>query len=492
MGIDRRGGVRCPFASPKELRGRLPMDRSRGGQGEVVSRGDLPHAHVLGIPGRGLFGLAQSLVQSGMIVTASEDGTGAAVAQFQEAGARSTSVPRAFSGRTRLLIHGPEIPREHSARLGALRRGIRQETPAAWLGGLMAGRVGVAVVGGREASVAAAMIGFVLERAGMDPSVVLGRSAPQLGGWARGGCGPHLVAEWTGDAEGFGVLRPRVAVLMHVESDPWIDHERWVEAFRRFVKAVPDDSHVLALGHPSLIEDEPRAVSGPGRFDWVSLQRGGDWWGTDLREESGRFRFRVFHRGRYVIEIRLLARGRRNVLGALAAVAACDRLGVAMASVREGLEEFTGLARDFQMRGSFRGVSLVDDEAREPAAVEEALTLARRAFGSRRLWAVFAPPETAPGLSEQGRFASAFSIADRVLIAEDKGATSRVSSARILTRALTTAGVRASRVSSLAEAISELDRNIEPGDVLLTLGAGDVGTIADAFIRRLPRDHQGG
>ena len=188
-------------------------------------------------------------------------------------------------------------------------------------------------------------------------------------------------------------------------------------------------------------------------------------------------------------------RGRRNVLGALAAVAACDRLGVAMASVQKGLEEFTGLARDFQMRGSFRGVSLVDDEAREPAAVEEALTLARRAFGSRRLCVVFTPPESAPDLREHGRFVSALSIADRVLIAEDeesaRGAMSSVSSARTLTRALTTAGVRASRVSSLDDAISELDRHLEPGDVLVTLGAGDVGTIADAFIRRLPRDRQG-
>lgn len=458
----------------------------------------MAHAHVLGIGGQGMSGLAQSLVQGGMVVTGSEDGPAAAFDRLRRGGVgvREAEAPRAFSASTRLLVHGPEVRREHPARLGALRRGIPQETPTSWLREQMRGRVGVAVAGGREAGVAAAMTGWVLTRAGLDPAVLLGRPAPQLGGWSRGGRGAHLVAEWAGDADGLGELGPDLALLLNVGGDPWVDRDRWASALRRSLRAAPDAAMVFALGHPALLEGGPALDRGPGRFEWISLRRGGDWWATDLREESGRFRFRIFHRGRYVIGVRLRSPGRRNVVAALAAVAACDRLGVDAASIREGLEEFTGLSRDFESRGSFRGVSLVDDESGDPGSVHEALTLARRSFGGRRLWAVCSAPAAAPGPGDCRRFVSAMSIADRVLIAEggrtDGGPSSDRDAAGTLTRALAAAGLRAIRVSGPAGAISELDRRLEPGDVLLTLGAGDVGTIADALLRRLSRDRQDG
>ena len=467
------------------------MDRSE--RGRVVAGLHLPHAHVLGVDGRGMSGLAQSLVQKGMAVTGSEPAHGRALSGLRGYGVRvgAELTPRAITARTRLLVHGPEVGPEHSARLGALRRGVRQETPAGWLRGQMRGRLGVTVSGGREAGVAAAMTGFVLAQAGFDPSVLLGTAAPQLGGWSRDGLGPHLIAEWGGGVEDLASLRPQVAVLLNVGSDPWVDLDCWADALRRSFRALPDDAHVLALGHPSLLDCRPGSCGVPGRFEWVSLQRGGDWWGTDLREDSGRFRFRVFHRGRYVIEVRLRVPGRRAVVAALAAVAACDLLGVPASAVRQGLEEFSGLSRDFETRGSFRGVTLVDDESDDAASVRDALALARRTFGGRRLWAVYA----APGPGEPRRFLSAFADADRVLITERVSAGRRPQAAggssRAWAQALTDAGVEARRAVNLVEAVSDLDRHLEPGDVLLTLGAGDVGTIADAFIRRLPRDRQG-
>lgn len=454
-----------------------------------------PHAHVLGIDGRGMPGLAQSLVQKGMAVTGSEAFPGGDRAGLRGVGVRVATEPvvRALTPGTRLLVHGPEVGREHPVRLAALRRGVRQATPAGWLGAQMRGRTGVAVAGGREAGLAAAMTGFVLTRAGLDPTVLLGTAAPQLGGWARAGIGPHLIAEWGGGAEGYATFRPPIALLMNVGSDPWVDLDRWAEALRASLRALPADSDVLALGHPSLLDLRPGSHGVPARFEWVSLQRGGDWWGTDLREDSGRFRFRAFHRGRYVNEVRLRVNGRRGVVAALGAVALCERLGVSAAAVRQGLEEFSGLSRDFEHRGSYRGVTLVDDAGDEPADVREALAQARRTFGGRRLWAVYAAP--GPGC-EPRRYVSALAAADLVVITErgpggNPGAGAGGHS-RVWAQCLTDAGVKARRAASLVEATSDLDRHLEPGDVLLTLGAGDVGTIADALLRRLPRDRPDG
>ncbi len=476
-------------------RGRVPMDRSRSGQGPLDRIGlDLPHAHVVGIDGRDMVGLAQNLVQTGMAVTGSAFDSSKTPASSRSLVGRIVAHParRAITARTRLLVHRPEVDRCHSARLTALRRGICQETPASWLRARMQGRHGIAVAGGREASAAAAMIGLALEGANLDPSVVLGTAAAQLGGWSREGMGPHFVAEWSGEAEAYAIFRPNIAVLLNVGSDPWIDLERWSETLRRSLRALPEEGFVLALGHPSLLDGLPDPEGGPGRFQWISLQRGADWWGADLREESGRFRFRVFHQGRYVIEIRLQVPGRRAVLAALAAVATCDRLGISVSAIRQGIEGFQGLSRDFESRGSFRGVTLMDDEADGAASIRDVLGLARRSFGARRIWAVYATA----GTREPRRLAAAFSDADRVLVIERQATDHRpptlVSPSRILTHTLTDAGIMARRSSNLVEAISELDRHLEPGDVLLTLGAGDVGTIADAFIRRLSRDRQDG
>jgi len=453
----------------------------RTGRGVRAAGVELPHAHVVGLDGPGLSGLAQNLAQAGMVVTGAGSGEGRPPAPEGVRILRGPGRP-GVTRQTRLLVHGPEVGRDHPSRLGATRLGVRQETPAQWLGGRMRGRIGVAVAGGREAGVAAAMIGLVLVHAGLEPTVLLNTPAPQLGGWGRSGTGPHVVAEWAGEAEDLGTVGPGVAVVLGVGADPRVDHDLWAGSFRRFVRAAPAGAHVLALGHPSLLPGKPAAAAG-GSFAWVSLRRGADWWGTDFRQESGRFRFRIFHRGRYVMEARLQAGGRRHVVGALAAAAACVRLGVPAAAVRHGVEAFAGLSRDFDARGSYRGVSLVDDEGGDARSVRESLAMARRAYGGRRLWAVFAPPDAAAG---GRRYASAFAAADRVVVAGVGGGS------RALARRLNAAGVRACRAADVVAVISELDRNLEPGDVLLTLGAGDVGTIADAFIRRLPRDRQAG
>ena len=328
------------------------------------------------------------------------------------------------------------------------------------------------------------MAGLVLTLDGQDPSVLLGTPAPQLGGSARLGLGRPFVVEWPGAVTGLDQLGPRLAVLLGPDRD---DPAPWTAVVEGLAEALGTAGTVLAVGHPSWLTAKARRSG----IEWLSLRRGADWWATDFREESGRFRFRIFHRGRYVIEVRLRARGLRYVVGALAATATCVKLGVAAAAIREGLEEFVGLSRDFESRGSFRGVTLVDDEADDPGLVYDALSLARRVFQGRRLWVVFAPVESV-SQAEARRYASALTLADRLTIIDQGPSTPTLP--RPLSAALQAAGVRVGGGGGgdVAATVSELDRDLEPGDVLLTLGGGDVGTIADGFIRRLSRDRPGG
>lgn len=376
----------------------------------------------------------------------------------------------------RLLMYAPGVPPVHPDRLAALRDGVEQAGHDETIRGLLGRGLGIAVAGRRPGRVAAAMIGWTLAHAGLDPTVVLRGDVPQLGGPARPGRGRHAVVDLA-EAPDLVLDRPpgpAVAVLL---DDLGLAEDG---RLARAAESVGPTGYVLAgpgMPPPSLMAD--------GRVAWVSTERGSTWWGADLREDRGRYRFRAFHRGRFAAEIRLRVPGRSSVLGAVAALAACDRAEVPTAQIKGALEEFAGVSGGFESRGSYRGVTLVEDDAAGPRDVAEALALARTVHGRRRLWAVLGV--AGPPRGGAGAMADALAWADRVLVVGDGIGIDAASWAGMLGGA----GVSARPAAGLDEALAELDRHLEPGDVLLTLGPGDVGTIADAFLRRLPRDRQG-
>jgi UDP-N-acetylmuramate--alanine ligase len=366
--------------------------------------------------------------------------------------------------------------------------GLLVRTPVQDPSGLLPSGVGLAVMGGRSASVAAAMIGWTLARSGRDPTVLLGRSAKQLGGWARLGAGRHLVLDATAGfafaSAACAQLAPSLAVLLEDadQTDPGAGAAAEAAIWKSLVESLPEEGLVLA--HAGSTVARQTAANRGRAVQWLALERGSDWWGADLREDRGRYRFRAFWHGRFVTELRLRVPGRRNVLCALAAVASCSRLEVPPAEIQQSLEEFTGVSGEFESRGSYRGVTLIADAGIDPAAVGDALRLARSVFGKRRLWAVLDAPAVDGDGGVKEHHAAALAPADEVLLVGKGDSTAPV-------EPLAATGIRGRRVAGLDAAIMELDRNLEPGDVLVTLGAGDVGTISDVFIRRLWRDRPG-
>jgi UDP-N-acetylmuramate--alanine ligase len=452
------------------------MDRTGTG---LAPLDDGPHqAHLVGLDGRGMSGLAQMLVQRGFVVTGSAGNPSPAMDRLRRLGVRvhAGHSPRSVPRSARLLVYSPEVPVEHPDRLSAARVGVEQQSSPRVLADLLRRGVGIAA-GGRKAGVAAAMVGWILTHAGLDPTVILDASLPQLGGSGRLGLGPHVIVE-AGDGPSGSNLPGVEIVLLHDESDP----STRSEVLRRWAESAPPGGYILGFadegdgvveGLEALVEVE--------RF---SLSPGHAWWGADLRQDRGCYRFRAFHRGRFALEVRLQVPGRHLVLGALAAVAVCGRVDLTARAIKEALEEFGGISRGFESRGSYRGVTLVDDEAEGPRGVSDALAVAREAFGGRRLCAAYRHP---PGGDRSWPVPTDFADADRVWIVDGDGPSGGLM-AEGLVRALIESGLVVGRASGLDEVIRELDRHLEPGDVLVTLGAGDLGTIADAFLRRLSID----
>jgi UDP-N-acetylmuramate--alanine ligase len=453
------------------------MDRTGTG---LAPLGKGPHqAHLVGLDGRGMSGLAQMLVQRGFVVTGSvsTSAPGPTTDRLRRLGVRvhAGHSPRSVPRSARLLVYSPEVPREHPDRLSAALSGIEQRSSPSVLAGLLGGGIGIAAVGGRKAGLAAAMVGWTLTHAGLDPTVLLGTPSPQLGGCGRLGLGPHVIVE-EGERPDESGLDGLAIVILHDESDP----SARSESLRRWAEASPPGGYVLGFADErDAVVPEMGPTSAVERF---SLAPGHAWWGADLRHDRGCYRFRAFHRGRFALEVRLQVPGRHLVLGALAAVAVCGRVDLTCRAIKEALEEFGGISRGFESRGSYRGVTLIDDEADGPRGVAEALAVAREVFGPRRLCVAYRRPS---GVDHLGPFSEEFASADRVWVIDGEGPSGE-STAGALAEALVASGLVVGRASGLEGAIRELDRHLEPGDVLVTLGAGEVGTIADAFLRRLP------
>jgi UDP-N-acetylmuramate--alanine ligase len=186
-----------------------------------------------------------------------------------------------------------------------------------------------------------------------------------------------------------------------------------------------------------------------------------------------------------------------NVLNALAAAALSHAAGATSYDIRESLREFPGIRRRFEYAGSWRGITLIDDYAHHPTAVRTTLEASRQEFGPRRIWCAFQPHQVSRTRALLDDFARSFAAADHVLVAPVYAArevvsTEPVAVAEELAARIKTQGVDARFCASLDQIIVTLDHEAQPGDVLVTMGAGDVDRVQHEFTRRLQRHHSAG
>ena len=232
------------------------------------------------------------------------------------------------------------------------------------------------------------------------------------------------------------------------------------------------------------VDADARDSARPALVERYSLTPGTDWWAGDLKRDAGRYRFRAFRGEAYHAEVKLGVPGLHQILPALASLAIAGRLDLPRGEVLDRLADFPGLPRGFESRGTFRGATLVDDEATGPGALGDALRLAREVFGRRIIRAVFLAGDDRDRPSPRD-----FDEADHLILIEP--GPFGAESTRLLGASLRSSGASVAICPSLDDAVRGLDRDLEPGDVLVTLGAAGVGTIADALLRRLSRDRHG-
>jgi UDP-N-acetylmuramate--alanine ligase len=396
------------------------------------------------------------------------------------------------------VIRSSAIPDDNVELRAARKAGLAVVGRGELLAEVMRTREGIAIGGSHGKTTTSAMVSHLLESAGLDPTALIGGRVPRAGGYSsptRLGESEFLVAEVDESDGSFLLTRPVIAVLTNADPEH-LDHygnrEALLDAFVEFANCVPFwGAVVLGIDHPGILEIAPRIRSRSIRFGLSAS--------ADLRAESidlaeGKQRCRASLKGQEAFEFSISLPGTHNILNALAAIAVGLELDIPRSLLIDGLATFPGVARRYERTGSARGVDIVDDYAHHPAEISATLAAAR-SLNQGRIVAIFQPHRFTRTRDCWTDFLDCFGMADCVLISEIYAASESPIAgidAASLASAINASGHPDARFGgSLATLAETLPGELSSGDLVLTLGAGDIAGLGSRLLENLGRDAGG-
>jgi UDP-N-acetylmuramate--alanine ligase len=435
--------------------------------------------HVVGVGGAGMSGLARLLAGLGHEVSGSDVVDSPTLAALRTAGVKVWVGHAAdHVGKVDLLTASPAIASDNVELATAAARGIRVATRAEVLGALCALREVLAIAGTHGKTTTSSMLTLILAAAGRSPSWLVGADVAGLGANARLDLGDELVVEADESYGSFALLAPALCAVTNVEADH-LDHYGTLATLRDAFEGLLERAATCVVN-----ADDPVALELGGHLGAhrVGSDPACDVVVADVRLERAASRFTLHHRDG-ALDVRVGAPGPHNVQNAALAAAVALVRGVDGAAVTDALGRFAGVPRRFEFRGELRGVTLVDDYAHLPSEVAAVVATAR-AGGWRRVVAVFQPHRYTRTSQLAGAFAGAFDGVDVVVVTDVypagepplPGVTGRLV-ADAIAQAPSAPEVRYVKDrAALAAAVAPL---LRAGDLLLTMGAGDLTTLPD-------------
>lgn len=455
-------------------------------------QGTIRTIHFVGIGGTGMCGLAEILLTLGYRVTGSDLTTaGEAVERLERLGAQVAEGHAAgHIGAADLLVISSAIRPDNPEVVAAREQSVPILKRGQMLAEIMRLKYSVAVAGAHGKTTTTSFIGHVLSHAGLDPTVVVGGRLRSIQSNARVGAGDIFVAEADESDGSFLEILPTIGIITNIDREH-LDHYRNIEAikaaFLRFAAGVPFYGAAVVCGDDERVREILPQINRPvilyGFSEDCSVRA------THPRTQGDHATFRVEIDGEDLGEFRVPLPGRHNIQNTLACIAVARYLEVPVDTIREALACFEGVGRRFEIRGEAGGVTQVDDYAHHPTEIRAVLRAAREAFATRRLVVIFQPHRYTRTAALHDEFADAFCDADLVILSDIYPAGEmpiQGVSGELLKRQI----VCGSKVEVLyapeeEQAIQAAASRLEPGDVLLTLGAGSVWAWGDETMRRL-------
>lgn len=446
------------------------------------------HIHLIGIGGIGVSGLAEIMLSRGYSVSGSDMKPSGITDKLQEKGAR------VYIGHEAGQVHGADLivytaaVREDNPELAEARRlGIRSVNRAEMLGFLMQQYAhSIAISGTHGKTTTTSMLSVILERSGLDPTLLIGGELKEFNGNAKIGNGPYLVAEACEYKDSFLSFHPFCAIILNIDEDH-LDYFRDIhhiaDSFNRFTaQTVPGGFHVIN-------QDDPwcRKIPRQNAVQQLTfgIENDADCMAADITYSPlGCGRFQLIFAGKALGTIELSVPGQHNIYNALAAATTALHCGVSFDVIRNSLSEFGGAKRRFEYRGSFHGAKVIDDYAHHPTEVRATLAAASR-VPHNRIWCIFQPHTYTRTSELMQEFARSFPDADNVIITRIYAAretdTLGVHGSQLADR-IREAGQNALYLDSFEEITGFLNEHAEPNDLILTVGAGNVDEVAARLV----------
>lgn len=446
--------------------------------------------HFVGVGGVGMSGLAQVLLEAGHEVSGSDLRESEFAARLRKAGARIDIGHQAANvGAAELLVVSSAVPPNNPEVELARSKGIRILKRAELLGELTRRFRSIAVAGTHGKTTTSSMVTYILERAGFGPTFLVGGDVANLGANAGMGSGQYLVAEADEFDGSFLRLSPWMAIVTNVEADHldfYQDMDAIRTAFGQFMASVAGDGYLVVCA------DDPElsklVSSAQAKLISYGLTGTADWQATQVAaNERGGNDFTAIVGGREVGRFSLQVPGRHNVQNALAALAAAVTVGVDSAVAAQALSDFLGARRRFELKGTVGGIAIYDDYAHHPTEIRATLKAARERHRGR-LWCVFQPHTYHRTKQLWNDFLRAFDDADRVVVCDvylppGREVDTLGISSRDLVQAMNHPG--AEYVEDLDSVSTYVCDSLQDGDLLLTMGAGNVYEVADSVVKCL-------
>ncbi len=454
----------------------------------------IKHIHFVGIGGIGMSGIAEVLLNLGYRVSGSDMKESDTTERLRKLGGEITIGHSAANiASPHVVVISSAVTRENVEVVAAREKQIPVIPRAEMLAELMRLKYGVAIAGAHGKTTTTSMVATVLAAGGIDPTVVIGGKLNSLGTNAKLGQGEFLVAEADESDGSFLKLSPTIAVVTTIDEehlDYYKDIHEIKEAFLAFVNKVPFYGvSVLCLDQPHIQALIPQIQK---RYQTYGMSSQADYQARDVALHGLGSTFKVMHLGSDLGTFELSIPGVHNINNSLAAIAVARELDVDLEVIRKAIREFSGVQRRFQVKGEVDGVTVVDDYGHHPTEIKA--TLAAAASGlDRRVVVVFQPHRYSRTQHLFEDFFTSFNQADKVILLDIYAAGEKPIpgvSGKALYEGIKKHGHKdVLFMPDRGAVVDHLAGTVKKGDLLLTLGAGDVWKIGEQVLEKLKHGH---
>ena len=454
--------------------------------------------HLIGIGGSSMSGLAEMLMDQGYQVSGSDRDEGYLIHHVREKGGKVMIGHRAENVHgADLVVYSAAIAKDNPERMEADRLGIPSMERAVLLGQLMEGYPrAVGICGAHGKTTVTSMISQILLETGKDPSIHIGGRLDAIGGSTRVGHSDIFVAEACEFNRSFLHLRPTVAVVLNIDADHldcYTDLDEIEETFGKFMKLLPEDGIVIGNGDDPRVRRQIRQLH--CRKSFFGFGPGNDWRPEEVREDAlGRSSFLLRRPGKKPVEIRMEVPGSFNRMNGLAAIAAAAELGVEPEQAAETLKRFTGAHRRFEQTDVIGGVEIFHDYGHNPTEMRNALSIARKRCQGN-LWAVMQPHTFSRVRTLFDQYLTCTEEADVTLVTDICAAREKDPgdlNSGMLVDGMIRNGIDAKWTPTFDDTEAYLRAHWKPGDLVLTMGCGDINMLNEQIHRHEAEKKQEG